>query len=92
MIVTTCMSKKRNIQKVASGRLWNLLFGLISSDLTTLMLEGWKLLRAIRAEREVGLYEVLDFEHTLELCDAEGKKAIYHKREKVKLLQDHVTA
>ena len=39
-------------------------------------MEAWKLLRAIRTEREVGLYEVLDFEHTLELCDAKGKKAM----------------
>lgn len=57
-----------------------------------LVLEAWRLVKKIQSERMVGLYEVLDFDHTLELLDIKGKKATYHKRETVRLLQDHVAA
>jgi hypothetical protein len=73
-------------------RLWLLLFRFISSDWTKAALQAWDLLKKISSERTVGLYEVLDFDHTLELCDLGGKKAIYHKRETVRFLQDFVTA
>ncbi|MFC1959253.1 hypothetical protein ACFLYO_00955 [Chloroflexota bacterium] len=76
----------------SGGKLWAVLFRLLNSDWATVILRAWDLLRRIHAERAVGLYEVLDFEHTLELCDTQGKKAIYHKREKVRLLQDHVAS
>ena len=86
------MAEEDNRQSLTRNRFWNMLFGLVSSDLFTLLLEAWQLLRKVSAERATGLYEVLDFEHTLELCDAKGKKAIYHKRQKVRLLQDYVAA
>ncbi len=73
-------------------RLWNLAFRLANSDWATILLQGWELLQKIRTERTIGLYEVLDFEHTLELCDPQGKEAVYHKRETVRLLQDYVAA
>lgn len=69
--------------------LWNLVFRLLTSDV---LWQGWELLQRIAAERASGLYEVLDFEHTLELCDKKGKRAIFHKRETVRLLQDYVSA
>lgn len=72
--------------------LWNFAFRLLSSDWATLILQLWQLLSQIFAERAVGLYEVLDFEHILELCDRHGKKAIYHKQQTVRLLQDYVVA
>ena len=39
-----------------------------------------------------GLYEVLDYEATLELCDSKGKKAIFRKQQRVRFLQNNVTA
>lgn len=73
-------------------KLWNLLFRLISSDWALLALKVWQLIQHIHTEQAVGLYEVLAFEHHLELCDAQGRKAIYRKRATVKFLQDFVTA
>lgn len=39
-----------------------------------------------------GLYEVLEHEGQLELCDEGGHKVIYAKRQKVKFLQDNIIA
>lgn len=64
----------------------------MTSDWVNVALKTWELLQKLQTERTVGLYEVLDFEHTLELCDSRGKKAIYRKRETVRLVQDYVAA
>lgn len=79
-------------QTDASTRIWSLIYRLLSSDWVSAVLQGWQLLQKISTERAVGLYEVLDFEHTLELLDPAGEQAVYHKRETVRLLQDHVAA
>ena len=54
---------------------------------------------ALKAPRETlqgcsyqGLYEVLEYESTLELGDCEGKTATFTKRQKVRYLQDNVIA
>jgi hypothetical protein len=87
------MSKRDLDLSTSTGnRLWHPLFRLLSSDWATLMLQVWDLIKTISAERTVGIYEVLDFDHALELCDFGGKKAIYHKRETVRFLQDFVSA
>lgn len=39
-----------------------------------------------------GIYEVLDYESTLELKDPKGEQAAFHKREKVRYLQDNIIA
>ena len=39
-----------------------------------------------------GIYEVLEYETTLELHDPKGKKATVNKRQKVRYLQDHIIA
>jgi len=39
-----------------------------------------------------GLYEVLDYESTLELKDRNGRLAIFKKQEKVRFLQDNIIA
>lgn len=72
--------------------LWSLAFRLVSSDSATLILKIWQLVQKIHTEQVVGLYEVLDFEHTLELCDVKGKKAVYKKRATVRFLQDFISA
>jgi hypothetical protein len=79
-------------QDKGTSTLWPVVFRILGSDWLTLVLQAWDLLRRIRSERLVGLYEVLDFDQTLELCDAQGRRAIYHKREHVRLLQDYVAA
>ena len=38
------------------------------------------------------MYEVLEYESTLELKDARGKRATFKKREKVRYLQDNIIA
>ena len=58
---------------------WGLIFGLLNTDLVKLLIDGGQLVRRIVGERTSGLYKVSDFEHTLELCDSHGTKAIYHK-------------
>ena len=57
-----------------------------------MLLQARELVQKLQAERLLGLYEVLDFEHTLELCDRSGRKAVFHKVETVRLLQDYVSA
>lgn len=42
--------------------------------------------------RSQGLYEVIEYESTLELLDVRGEKARFHKRQRVKFLQDHIIA
>ena len=39
-----------------------------------------------------GMYEVLEYESTLELLDKQGKRAMFQKREKVRYLQDNIIA
>ena len=81
-----------SLPRTNQNQLWNFVFRILTSNWANIILEAWDLIRRIRTERAVGLYEVLDFEHELELCDVKGKKAIYRKRETVRLLQDYVTA
>lgn len=38
------------------------------------------------------MYEILDYESTLELCDIEGRVAIFQKRQRVKFLQNNIIA
>jgi hypothetical protein len=55
--------------------------------------ELWKFGRKIfRGFSNEGIYEVLDYETTLELQDRKGNKARLKKREKVRYLQDHILA
>ena len=48
-----------------------------------------KLLRGLSQE---GIYEVLDYETTLELMDRRGERAFVKKREKVRFLQNNIYA
>lgn len=58
-----------------------------------LLTEAWKLGRKIlRGLANEGMYEVLEYESTLELQDREGKRAIFKKRKKVRYLQNNIIA
>ena len=55
--------------------------------------ESWKFFRkTLRGFSLEGMYEVLDYESTLELLDSKGNKAHFNKRKKVRYLQDHIIA
>lgn len=52
----------------------------------------WKIARKIiRGLSNEGIYEVLEYECTLELKDKEGKQAKIHKRKKIRYIQDYIT-
>jgi hypothetical protein len=48
--------------------------------------------RVVQSWSYKGMYEVLEYEATLELEDPEGKRATFKKREKVRYLQDNIIA
>jgi hypothetical protein len=53
----------------------------------------WQIARkALQARSYKGMYEVLEYESTLELRDRSGKRATFRKREKVRYLQDRIIA
>ena len=53
----------------------------------------WEFLRKVMQGLSFeGMYEVLEYESTLELKDREGKRATFKKREKVRYLQDNIIA
>lgn len=55
--------------------------------------KGWSLFQKLLSRSaDQGMYEVLDYETTLELCDPEGKEARVTKKEKVRYLQNNVIA
>ena len=55
--------------------------------------KAWKIVQNVMQSRSYkGMYEVLDYESTLELKDREGKRATFKKREKVRYLQDNIIA
>ena len=58
-----------------------------------ILTDTWKLGRKIiTGMANEGMYEVLDYETTLELHDTKGEKATVTKREKVRYLQDNIIA
>jgi hypothetical protein len=65
---------------------------LILPTITTLA-ELWKVVRKLwQGLSEEGLYEILDYETTLELLDKQGESAQVRKRQKVRYLQNNVIA
>ena len=82
--------KNLKSQETAVARLVAILFGLpwleIAAELWKI---GHKLWRGLANE---GLYEVLEHEVTLELTDTKGKRALVHKRQKVRYLQNNIIA
>ena len=82
--------KKHNDDQNLLDRLMTVL--LRQSWLEVLGDVGKAVRRIVQSQPSRGLYEVLDYEATLELEDPEGKRAIFRKREKVRYLQDNVIA
>jgi hypothetical protein len=64
---------------------------LLDADTLAFLTSIWRLAkRWVRPPQ--GMYEVLDYETTLELKDTKGKTAIHHKRQRVRFLQDNIIA
>ena len=58
-----------------------------------ILAESWKLGRKLwRGMAVEGMYEVLEYESTLDIRDKYGKQAQFQKREKVRYLQDNIIA
>jgi hypothetical protein len=66
---------------------------LLKADLLKLLQKAWAAIRTkLHPRSPTGMYEVLEYESTLELLDAKGQRATFRKREKVRYLQDNVIA
>ena len=69
------------------------LFSFLNLDVTDLPFLLWKTFRPFfLLFTAPGIYEVLEHEATLELCDPQGRAVIYHKRQKVRFLQNNIIA
>ncbi len=70
-----------------------LLLAVLSLPWVEMLAEGWKMTRKMwRIGAEEGMYEVLDYEATLELLDNKGEHARVRKRQKVRYLQNNIIA
>jgi len=89
-----------SIQKIPAGtmhsnklninRLLSLILGLPWLEI---LAEVWKVGRKLwRGMADEGMYEVLEYESTLELHDTKGEKATFHKKEQVRYLQNNIIA
>ena len=57
------------------------------------ILDTWNVLSRLRDKaRYHGMYEILDYDATLEIQDSKGKKAVLTRREVIRFLQDNVVA
>lgn len=66
---------------------------LLNSDWISFVAKLWNFARKfLTARAHEGMYEALEYETTLELLDPKGRKAVFHKREKVRFLQDNIIA
>lgn len=61
-------------------------------DWQLVLLDLYKLIRTlVVGVQSTGVYEILEYDSTLELLDAKGKTAIFKRHQKVKFLQDNIT-
>jgi hypothetical protein len=66
---------------------------LLNSSWPQMVMQVWKTARKIlRGMADEGMYEVLEYESTLELKDKRGERALVRKYEKVRYLQNHIIA
>jgi len=76
-----------------SSNVTSFIISLLGLPWVEIFAEAWKLGRKIlRGLAGEGMYEVLEYESTLELIDNKGKIAVFTKRKKVRYLQDNIIA
>ncbi|MEZ4671462.1 MAG: hypothetical protein R3E39_26460 [Anaerolineae bacterium] len=77
----------------SSGRWVRVVVALLGSDWVDMLGVLWRLARKVLSlKTHEGMYEVLEYDTQLELLDIRGEKAIFHKREQVRFLQDNIIA
>lgn len=85
-------SQRESNEGIQLGSILKLLSGVPAATVIEVVIEVWKLLSRLLPTAYQGMYEVLEVEAELELCDSKGKTAVYRKQEKVRFLQNHVFA
>ena len=74
-------------------RLMSLALTLVDFSWITVIVELWKLIRKIiQGMTSEGVYEVLDYDSTLEIHDLKGEKATFLKQKRIRYLQDNIIA
>ena len=90
-ITLLCGRKMKTNAK--DNSLIRLIAALLGLPWIEVLTEAWKLGRKILSGLvNEGMYEVLEYESTLELLDDKGKRAIIKKRKKVRYLQNNIIA
>lgn len=73
--------------------LWQKLLRSFSLEWVAFLPDLYQLIRRwLKGQRHEGLYEILDYDLTLELLDSQGETALFKKRQQVKFLQNNVIA
>ena len=80
----------------SAPKLWEIALALLNRDVLAILRDviasGDDLLRFLLGLHRQGIYEVLDHDTKLELCDAKGQLAQVTRRQTVRFLQDHLVA
>jgi hypothetical protein len=77
----------------SSSRLLRGLLSFLSQDWLSVFFDLYQVLRKwVNHHRREGIYEILDYDSTLELVDPKGETAIFKKRQRVKFIQNHIIA
>jgi hypothetical protein len=75
------------------SRLLRVIIAFLGSDAIDILGMLWRLgRRTLSMKAHEGMYEVLEYETRLELLDTKGERAVLHKRERVRFLQDNIIA
>src|SRR3954471_8735822 len=76
-----------------ASRIVRVIVALLGSDVIDAFGVLWRLGRRILSlKTHEGMYQVLEYEVQLEILDSKSEKAVLHKREKVRFLQDNIIA
>lgn len=88
--MTTPSNNNKTTLEISGDTLIGLLFSL---PWLNILADAWKFGRKLwHGMADEGMYEVLDYESTLEILDVEGRQAQFEKREKVRYLQHNILA
>lgn len=84
----TSSTRSRSIARVLGNIVAQLSSGwlMVLADLYILLRQWWS------SQQSQGLYQILDYETTLELKDRQGETAVLNKRQRVKFIQDQTIA
>lgn len=74
-------------------RLWRKLLASFSLEWLTVLPDLYQIIRGwVGQQQPAGMYEILDYDSTLELVDAQGQQAVFKKLQRVKFLQNNIIA